>query len=508
MDHYRHRKSSSWHIVFLLILVSGVNLLNMPAFRISGDSTAIEFASVRLINYGKLSVQREVASTYGDRGQFYFENTKKNKWYSKYGLANTIIFAIPRYLEKVFTGDLQYHSKHRILFLNFFNMLLSMLLFYYLYQLSTFYTSRLWITITFSLSVFYCTYLSYYLRAQSAELYQTLFFTGFYYYLVIVLRYNGYTRLKFTNFKLNLNLIVALVFLGLCCLSKIVYILIIPGFLFIIIIHSSKKQPYDKAQKTSDIISHIPVSLLFIASLILFIGFVNNYKFGSIFETGYGQFQNESKFSIGNIPQHFILSIIHPQNSLLINFPLIALSVFGIKAFINKYRKEALLIAVTIFPIYILVFSFGNWSGEFSYGPRYFLFALPVLALPAITYIEKFYQLRHLIIKYLLSTVLSLILIFSAFLNYNANALNFFISYDIRYSILDDIEDTFIKKYFENVHFGLIAYDLIKFRNDGKKLAFLKGINENLDSSEINVIETEILKKLDLNYYWLTNNFL
>lgn len=495
------KKGISWHIVLLLICVSGINFLYMPAFRIPGDPVAIEIASINLINYGSLSVPKKIASNFGDRGQFFFENPRNGKWYSKYGLANTFIMAIPLYLEKVFTGDLQYQSNNRLLFLNLFNIFLTIFLFYYVYQLSTFYTNRLWINLAFSLSVFYCTYLSYYIRAQGTELYQTLFFTGFIYHSIMAMRCNGYSRSGFNGFKLNLHQMLSLVFLGLCCLVKVIYILIIPGFLFIILHNTRKYRHNGKKRDIISVISDALTPLIFLIFLGLFIGLINYYEFGSVFETGYGQWENEYKFSMGNILPHLLSSLIHPQNSLIINFPIILFSLFGIKIFLNKYHEEALFIALTILPVYILIFSFDNWTGDWTYGPRYCLFALPVLALPSILFYEN---LKRKVIKSIFAVIICLSFLFSAFLNFNVNSLNYFFTYRIKFEIISDIENAYIKEYFEKVHFGLIAYDLIRFRDDGKKLNFLIALNNFMDPSEIQKIESQILERLHPNYYWFS----
>ena len=506
MRQFEPKMVERWHIIILLILVSGINFLYMPAFRITGDAEAIEYVSYRLIKYGSLSVPEEFAKNHGSRGQTYFENIIRHKWYSKYGIANTFIMTIPLYMEKVFIGDLQYDSEFRTLFLNLFNILLSIFLFFYIYHLSTLYKNRSWVNTAFSLSVLYCTYLSYYIRAQSAELYQILFFTSFFYHSIMVIRYARPKRIRVFNLQLNLHLILSLILLGMCCLIKEIYLLVLPGFLFILLKHLIKRRYNEKIKGISCSFSDIAFSLLFVMLLILFIGIINYYKFGSIFESGYGQWENEFDFSIKNILPHFISGLIHPQNSLIINFPIIILSLFGIKKYFYQYRQEALLIAVTVLPVYILIFSFGNWAGEFTYGPRYFLFALPVLGLPAIFLTEKINQFRQKAIRHIFYIIIILCGIFSAFIHHNTNSLRFFIPYHIRYVELSDVENLYINKYFDNVHFGLIAYDLIKFRDDGRKLKFLNDLvlEGEMHPSEIQNIESQILKKLDPNFYWFS----
>ena len=107
--------------------------------------------------------------------------------------------------------------------------LLSISLFLYLSKLCSLYTKRAWLNIALCLGIFYLTYLSYYLRAQSAELYQTLFYTGFFYHSVLYLRTSVHPTRRCARVHSTRNLILAFLYLGLCCLVKIVYILMVPG---------------------------------------------------------------------------------------------------------------------------------------------------------------------------------------------------------------------------------------------------------------------------------------
>jgi len=474
-----------------VLLIAGINFLHMPAFRIGGDSAAVEYVSVGLINFGNLSVPEDIASTYGDRGQFYFKNAKNGKWYSKYGIANTFIFALPRSFEKLLVGDLTYRSKYRILSLNLFNILLSIFLFLYLSKLFSLYTEHLWLNLVFCFCIFYATYLSYYLRAQSAEIYQTLFFTGFFYHSVLYLRALAKSQPSETRAKATLNLIFALFFLGLSCLVKIVYILMLPGFLFILIKSNGFKA-------TGDVIK----ALVFITCLLILISLIHYFKFGSAIETGYGQWEDEHDFFIMNIPKNFLASLFHPRNGLLLNFPIIILSVFGIKSYFKKHGKEVSLLFMTTVPVFILILAFENWAGEWSYGPRYFLFALPALSLPGLFPATKIFESKKKKVKYALIILIILCLNFFALINFNANALNFFIAYEIRDVHLDGVENPLVDQYFDRNHFGFIAHDLIKFRENGAPLSFLGSLENSKNEKQIEELEKRIGKSLSPNYYW------
>lgn len=490
-----------------LLLVMCINLSTMPAFRYGGDSAAIEMASVQLIKSGNISVPEEIASTFGDRGQFYFENIKKGRWFSKYGLGNTVILSIPRGIERLFIGQLTYRSKYRLISLNIFNCVLSLILFLYLFKYSGLYSKKTHVRIVFCLSVFYCTYLWNYLRAQSSEIYQTLFFVGFCYHAVLYFRSAWACGHDSLDDKSKFNLLVTLAFLGWLCMVKIVFILMIPGLILALLRHmvtrNLKMWDIKKLFAMPGVFWTLNVSLSFVFGLVTIIALVNYYKFGSIFETGYGQWEGEHSFLITNIPTNCVEAIFHPQKSILIHFPVIILSFFGVKQFIKTNRQEALFIASIVLPVYILYFSFGNWTGEWGYGPRYCLFALPVLASSAVLAIEQSLSRKDGLILFFIAVLFSMTLVYSAFLQWNVNSLKFNISYEIRYVIFGGSNDPIIMEYYKRRNLGLINYDLIRFRDSGKRLPFLEHLYDSQNNELIKEIEDKISKILTPNNVWI-----
>ena len=74
---------SSFRLVAPIVLFVGlVNFLTMPAEEYSGDAASVRIAAVTLINTGKWAVPADRASTFGERGQYFYQNASGN-WYSK-----------------------------------------------------------------------------------------------------------------------------------------------------------------------------------------------------------------------------------------------------------------------------------------------------------------------------------------------------------------------------------------------------------------------------------------
>jgi hypothetical protein len=61
-------------VVPIVLFVGLVNFLTMPAEEYSGDAVSVRIAAVTLINTGKWAVPADRASTFGERGQYFYQN--------------------------------------------------------------------------------------------------------------------------------------------------------------------------------------------------------------------------------------------------------------------------------------------------------------------------------------------------------------------------------------------------------------------------------------------------
>jgi hypothetical protein len=177
-------RSSFRVVVPILLLVVFVNFLSMPAEEYPGDAVSARIAAVALINTGKWAVPADRASTFGERGQYFYQNASGN-WYSKYGILNMLLYVPILQLEKCVVGKLGDASNSRPFFLNLFNQVLSCATACYLVLIVRRYTRSVATVWIFILSAFYATFWWNYLRAQTFEIYVTLFMLGLYYHLVL-----------------------------------------------------------------------------------------------------------------------------------------------------------------------------------------------------------------------------------------------------------------------------------------------------------------------------------
>jgi hypothetical protein len=106
----------------------------------------------------------------------------------------------------------------------------------------------------------------------------------------------------------------------------------------------------------------------------------NFVRWGSIANSGYGAVTEgawrESVF-FGVWGQ-----LLSPGRSLFLFSPPLVLGLFGIRRLVKRRPAVALAIALTVFPLILVYARYLFWSGDWGWGPRYLVFALPALIIP------------------------------------------------------------------------------------------------------------------------------
>jgi hypothetical protein len=162
----------------LLLLVFAINFAAMPATWWAGDPSAWREETRSLLRDGVLHVNAQYAEHTGELGQYFVFNTQRGRWYSKYGLMNSLMALTPTALEATVHGRIPgVGEQSDLLIFNLYNILLSLLVCALLYRVTGWYTDRTWVRMVYVWCACYATFLWYYQRAQGAEIYQVLFFT-------------------------------------------------------------------------------------------------------------------------------------------------------------------------------------------------------------------------------------------------------------------------------------------------------------------------------------------
>jgi hypothetical protein len=381
------------------VAVAVLLVATMPRFIYPGDPVTIRESTRSLLQTGDISVEPQVAARLGERGQYFFYNEARDKWYSKYGLLNSVLYVPPLWAEQLVVGSLgpldQMNEAEywwHCLLLNSYNILVSLGISIYLFRISRLYARNPWICGMFVLSVLFGTFAWNYLRAQAVEIFQVFFFCGLYYHLMICRRLGVQRDEAAPSLGYGCHLWLVMVYLGLLVLQKLVFAVLMPVvalFLLLADHHGSesiavfllRRVRHDAAR----VVLHIVLPMLLIGGITMA---GNWYRFGAPFNPGYTQWTPESVLFTSPWAG-FIGYWADPQKSLPLYFPPLVLAAAGLWWFLRRWAFDWLFALCSFLTLYVACSCFVNWSGNACYGPRYLLAVLPVLSLPALALVDR-----------------------------------------------------------------------------------------------------------------------
>lgn len=206
-----------------------------------------------------------------------------------------------------------------------------------------------------------------YARSPFTEIVQTACFTGFF--------------LELTQLARRLDRRTALavgMWAGLLLNTKYIYALCLPGALLVVLLaHRKTRRPLlaAVAYAAAGLLPGLLMTLLY-----------NYLRFGDVTRTGYSNLGHVMAENVFMSTWGFLFS---PGKSLLLYTPPLALAVLGGLRFGRAHRWSALAMLVTILPVVLFYACFPSWSGDWAWGPRYLVFAIPVLLLPSISFLSN-----------------------------------------------------------------------------------------------------------------------
>jgi hypothetical protein len=482
----------------IIVIVLAINFLTMPAEEYPGDAHAVRVETTILLDTGKWAIPSEIAEKFGERGQYFYQNPNGN-WYPKYGTLNTLIYVPALWLERVATGNLAIDSSSRLLFLNLLNLILSAATALYLVLLARRYTKSNAVVAIFVLAALYSTFWWNYLRAQTFEIYHTLFLLAFYYHLV-----SGFDlqRTDSNRRKSDAQLFIAAIFFGALCLCKTVYTALLPALVVIWALLKTGSIPPVTRKHRDRFLRPFLFFCLPACIFLCILAAANWCKFGSPLVTGYTQWEKESHPFHANVIPALWGFLFSPHHSVFLHFPVLLFALAGWPNFFRKHKPDA--IAAAFFGITLLLVNsmYINWRGESSYGPRYLLPILPILSLPFIEYLTWLIKRPNRIAKSLLGGGTIALLVYSFLLQVSVNTSPFFFCYSLK-DILDDKRFSKPATYLRSHSFGTIDRDFLLYKF-GYPSPFTGRFLDQLNAAEVERF-SGLTESLRSNYYWFPN---
>ena len=513
------RERDPW-LFALLALVAAIGFLSMPAVRYDGDVNAWEMEAESLVYQGRLVVRASVAESVEASAPYFVFNADTGNWHSKYGIGNTFIYALPLAFERFVLGQSElsapsnvfgetsgpYHITRRLLLLNGFNLLLSGLLALVLYRLARRHTDSGLTGLLFVLACLYSTYLWNYTRAQSSQIYQVLFFSSA---LLFWLRFAGRSSHETQAgggepLWSSRDLLWCVLSISALCLVRLAFtpLIAILGIGLVLVGWDVR----------SSLATHVISQLRNNAKLYLFFGvvplvaiftlvlWVNDFKFGSPFKLGY---ERETNLFGGSLAESIPAYLFAPRHSIFVHFPLLAVALFGIPQLWRQNRAELWVTWAGFISMFFIYGSYTYWAGEACYGPRYLLFALPALSLPAVMVVDRLRRAKNGAPKTIASLALVTLILGSSYAQTFVNRLEFHSFFRLRKQFqLMDRRDPTLGNYLRNANTASFNRDFIRYREQGLVPTPLRQLEAKLSKERYRNLEASVRAQLESNHYF------
>jgi len=463
-----------------LILAAAVAVFNvawMPGQFLDGDPAAWREEARSIVLHGELAVPAEFASRFFEPGQYFVRNDSTGRYYSKYGVMNALVSLPPLWAQAAAGGDLSAPGTYpSLLAFNLWNAALSALLAALLYRLASLYTARVSVRLLFVVGTLYCSALWFYQRAQSSELYQAVFFAALFLCFARFLRTRERAWLGGTW-----------LFAAALLFTRVSFGLLLP----IIALLAWREQ------RRLTLMIVLP-PLVAVAVL----GWINTVKFGSPLLTGYHAWRPEVTALTGSLADGLWGFLFSPRFSVFLHYPLLVLALFGAAAFWRRHRADAIAMAAVFVPFLLLTSKMPLWAGEFGYGPRYLLFMVPVLSLPAVVFADAVIDEIGTWRARAWASATIVCLAYSAYLQVQVNRLSFWAYYDAR-SVLEVAYSDGAAGWFRDRHVGVVCADLIRHRRDLTALPWFPEFRRKVSPQIAEQYVRELGRLIDRgNWYW------
>jgi len=484
----------------LLVVVFAINFAAMPATWWAGDPSAWREEARSLLRDGALHVNTQYAEHIGQPGQYFVFNPQRGWWYSKYGLMNSLMTLPPTALEAAIHGRIPgVGEQSDLLIFNLYNILLSLLVCVLLYRITGWYTDRTWVRVVYVLCAGYATFFWYYQRAQGAEIYQVLFFTAAFYFLMIYLRGLRDSRGE-PNRKHILALAGAWMFVSALLFTRVLFGLLIPT-LWLAVGYAACG--LDKRQRWRILIRQSPWLLIPAALAVGALAWTNQIKFGSPWLTGYHDWRPQEHLPVGRWQDGIWGVLFDPQGSILLHFPILVFGLLGLREFYRRYKLDTVVLFLLPSALFLWLTKTPSWRGEWTYGPRYLIFTLPLLAMPFLVFLEWLAQAPLRLGRAAVAAATVVTLGYSTFLQYQANRLGFWTMYQVGATV-GDAWNQEMARYFLEHGMGVFNDDLIRHKDSLDDLPFVAELKKRGLSGQ----QLEEYKKLlrgfadRENFYW------
>jgi len=484
----------SRQFVLLLAIVVVVGVVAMPGELYPGDPFAMREEARAILLRGEYALTDSIAHHYGamsEFGQYVVDHPRTGRAYSKYGSMAAWFYVVPMAVERMIDGGLPpLNSDRRLIYLNVFNIVLSVLAAASLYRTALRFRAPPWTATAFVVACFYTTFVWNYLRAQNSEIMQLLLFSWA-------------TTAFLDAVETPSRRLTGSAVLRMWCactallLMKVAYILV--GPLFGLGLVAQRKRVYGISWPRAlyqEIALHALPAVVCLAVWAL----NNHVKFGAPWLTGYHAWRPEVHGFNGRLADSLPQLFFSVQWGFAACFPVLLLAMPWIGRWLRRepFRYGTLAgIAVT----YVgLVGMLPSWRGEWCYGPRYWMFILPFVSLPAIDAIRWLASRKG--VSWITTAAVVCGLCYSTWLQWQVNRWPFFTYYDLR-TPLERQAGMAVASAFCLKSYGKIQSDMYQCRDDLSRLEWWADMKEVLGPDFAEQYELRVREAFSkTNLFW------
>lgn len=468
-----------------LAIVIIVLIVTMPAFFYPGDNFIPRAEAAHFLMTGEVGIPLSRVDELGEfveHGNYFVENNIKGRFFSKYGVAYTLLYLPPMALEKSIAGKLEliHKSGSLIWLLNLYNLVFATIIFTYLYRMTGLYSDRSGLRALFVLCTFFGTFLWYYLRCHAHDIFQLAAFLGFCYHGIVFLR-RGQEAASDEHTVCWRHLLAASIFLAILVHMRFTYALLyLPLGGLALVDPGRAKGAMLKARRwlLAPKGNHLWALWLPSAVAIGLLLLVQDWKFESVLNPGYSRSATGHEsvarlatggwWTLAHAPRMAFNYLLRPGNAnIFLHSPLFAVAVCGWIPFWRRHPLESLFcLAVSGC---ILVPVMGMHYEGYGYGPRYLLPALIVCSLPALDLMKRVGTIRSQVARFASVAAITGVLGWSCAMQVYVNSLPFFTFHHLRDRtfmplVADQPAENAMRCCFDPVHIGLFHRQLLVHR--------------------------------------------
>jgi hypothetical protein len=486
-------------VLLLLGVVFVVNLACMPATFLPGDPYAWREEAKAMLT-GELAVSPSAAVRFGDPGQYFVLNPVNGRWYSKYGVMNAVMALPPTVAEWLIRSRIpEPLGQPDLLIFNLYQLVLTLAVCAVLWRLSAVYTNARSTRMTYVLAVFYGTFFWYYQRAQSAEIYQVLFYACFFYglrsYVHGLSAGQGHVTRRERAALLGAWL----------CLAALVFTRVLFGLLMAIVPAATGVVMWKFGAEVRRRVALREAGFVVLPAVLIGAGIlcINRVKFGSPWLTGYHQWRPEMHYPAWANWSGLYGLVFDMQGSVLWYFPVLIFALLGLKTFYERYPLDAVLMWASFGVVYLVLGKTSSWRGEWTYGPRYLLFALPVVGLPFLTFVDCIRRWPQRWLRWSMAAATAGTLVYSAYLQERTNRLDFFAYYQVSV-ITEGAWNREMARDMLDRHVGAFCAELLSHRDNLDALPWVQKLPAlHYLPEQVEAIKDSVRTILSHdNYYW------